>query len=90
MSAEVHTAKTTDVVGPLRDLMLQRAIHSVPILDTNGTLAGIVTSSDLIEEWPPQMGVQTVMTARSKRSLDIVRWSTAREPWSTSVFIISW
>ena len=22
MSAEVHTAKTTDVVGPLRDLML--------------------------------------------------------------------
>src|SRR5260221_644319 len=64
MSAEVHTAKTTDVVGPLRDLMLQRAIHSVPILDTNGRLAGIVTSSDLIEEWPPQMGVQTVMTRK--------------------------
>jgi CBS domain-containing protein len=62
MSAEVTTATTTDVVGPIRDLMMQRAIHSVPILHPDGSLAGIVTSSDLIEEWAPQMGVETVMT----------------------------
>ena len=62
MSEDVHTATTTDVVGPLRDLMLQQSIHSVPIVDGRGTLVGIVTSSDLVEEWAPAMGVQTVMS----------------------------
>jgi CBS domain-containing protein len=62
MSDVVKTAQTTDVVGPLRDLMLQDAIHSVPILDHDGKLVGIVTSSDLVEEWSPTMGVQTVMS----------------------------
>ena len=62
MSEVVKTARTTDVVGPLRDLMLQQAIHSVPILDPDDKLVGIVTSSDLVEEWAPEMGVQTVMT----------------------------
>jgi predicted transcriptional regulator len=64
MSTAVHTATTTDVVGPLRDLMMQESIHSVPILDPEGKLVGIVTSSDLIEEWAPEMGVQTVMTRK--------------------------
>ena len=62
MTAVVHTATTTDVVGPLRDLMIQHAVHSVPILDPDGRLVGIVTSSDLVEEWAPEMSVQTVMT----------------------------
>ena len=62
MSAVVHSATTTDVVGPLRDLMMDRGVHSVPILDGEGRLVGIVTSSDLVEEWAPEMGVQTVMT----------------------------
>jgi CBS domain-containing protein len=62
MTETVHTATTTDVVGPLRDLMLQQSVHAVPILDKDRRLAGIITSSDLVEEWAPQMGVQTVMT----------------------------
>src|SRR5688572_6153539 len=62
MSDVVKTATITDVVGPVRDLMLQHGIHSVPILDADGKLVGIVTSSDLVEEWAPQMGVQTVMS----------------------------
>lgn len=62
MSEVVKTARTSDVVGPLRDLMLQQAIHSVPVLDPDDKLVGIVTSSDLVEEWAPEMGVQTVMT----------------------------
>ena len=64
MSDIVETARTTDVVGPIRDLMLRLGIHSVPILDTDGRLVGIVTSSDLVEEWAPEMGVQTVMSRR--------------------------
>jgi CBS domain-containing protein len=62
MSDVVHTATTNDVVGPLRDLMLQQSVHSIPIVDAQGTLVGIVTSSDLVEEWAPEMGVQTVMS----------------------------
>ena len=54
MTAVVHTATTTDVVGPLRDRMIQHAVHSVPILDPDGKLVGIVTSSDLVEEWAPR------------------------------------
>jgi CBS domain-containing protein len=62
MSDVVHTASTTDVVGPLRDVMMKNDIHSVPIVDDHGALVGIITSSDLVEEWAPEMGVQTVMS----------------------------
>jgi predicted transcriptional regulator len=62
MSEVVHTATITDVVGPIRDLVIEQAIHSVPVLDAGGKLVGIVTSSDLVEEWAPQMGVVTVMS----------------------------
>lgn len=64
MSTEPITVSITDVVGPVRDLMLTRGIHSVPVLAADGTLAGIITSSDLVEEWAPQQGVETVMTDR--------------------------
>jgi CBS domain-containing protein len=64
MTTNVRTARVTDVVGPLRDVMLDEQIHAVPVLDEQDTLAGIVTSSDLIEEWAPEQGVQTVMTRR--------------------------
>jgi CBS domain-containing protein len=62
MTTNVTTARASDVIGPLRDVMLERRIHAVPVLDGDGSLVGIVTSSDLVEEWSPQMGVQTVMT----------------------------
>lgn len=62
MTTAVTTAKPSDVIGPLRDLMLEKHIGCVPIVDDSGALQGIVTSSDLVEEWAPQMGVQTVMS----------------------------
>jgi CBS domain-containing protein len=62
MSSDVTTASVNDVIGPLRDLMIERGIHAVPVLDGTATLVGIVTSSDLVEEWSPQMGVRTVMS----------------------------
>lgn len=63
MSAPVHTVRTTDVIGPLRDLMLTRGVHGVPVLDPDGAVVGIVTSSDLVEEWAPEQGVVTVMSS---------------------------
>jgi hypothetical protein len=63
MTHAVRTAHTTDVVGPLRDLMFDERLHAVPILDADGVIAGIITSSDLVEEWAPEQGVTTVMSS---------------------------
>ncbi len=63
MTQPVRTVKATEVVGPVRDLMLDNRLHGVPVVDEHGALVGIVTSSDLVEEWDPQQSVQTVMSA---------------------------
>lgn len=62
MTPEVQTVTKFDTVGPIRDLMLDGKIHSAPVLDTDGTLVGIVTATDLVEEWEPMLGVSTVMS----------------------------
>ena len=64
MSSEVKTVTSTEVVGPVRDLMIDGKIHCAPVVDETGALVGIVTSHDLIEEWAPEQGVVTVMTDR--------------------------
>lgn len=85
MSQVVETARITDVVGPVRDLMMQKAIHSVPVLDADDKLVGIVTSSDLVEEWAPQMGLQTVMSRnvetvpRHRSVVDAARTMVAKQ-----------
>lgn len=62
MTTDVKTARTEDVIGPIRDLMLDGELHGVPVVDSEGGLAGIITSSDLVEEWAPEQGVVTVMS----------------------------
>jgi len=63
MTANVRSVHANEVVGPIRDLMQDNQLHGVPVLDDAGRLVGIVTSSDLIEEWSPQMGVLSVMSS---------------------------
>lgn len=62
MTTDVHTVHSSEVIGPVRDLMLEKGIGCVPVLDDEQRLRGIITSTDLVEEWAPQMGVQTVMS----------------------------
>lgn len=62
MTTDVTTVTTTEVVGPMRDLMLDGGIHALPVLDRAGAVAGIVTSSDLVEEYAPELGVTAVMS----------------------------
>lgn len=62
MTTDVKTVQDTAVVGSLRDLMLD-GWHGVPVLGKDGATVGIVTSTDLVEEWDSGMGVTTVMTA---------------------------
>ena len=62
MSEPVRVVKSTEVVGPVRDLMLDADVHGVPVVDDDGGLVGIVTATDLVEEWSPQLGVVEVMS----------------------------
>jgi CBS-domain-containing membrane protein len=57
MSTEVRTVGTTELVGPVRDMLLGNGIHAVPVVDQAGKLVGIVTSWDLVEEWDAAQGV---------------------------------
>lgn len=62
MTTEVAMVRTTEMVGTVRRMMIEEGIHSVPILDDADKLQGIITSSDLVEEWDADMGVTMVMT----------------------------
>ena len=62
MITDVQTVTTAEVVGPMRDLMIDGGIHALPVLDDAGAVAGIVTSSDLVEEHAPELGVTAVMS----------------------------
>lgn len=48
MSRRVITAQVTDSVTDLRRIMVEENIGRIPLLDGNGSLAGIVTRSDLL------------------------------------------
>ncbi len=62
MVADVVVARPTDVVGELRDRMLDHRISALPVVDDDGHPVGIVTSNDLVEEHPPELGVTEVMS----------------------------
>ena len=63
MSTDVRTARVSDVIGPVRDTMLEHHIGCMPVVDDSGALRGIITSRDRVEEGSPMMGVATVMSA---------------------------
>jgi predicted transcriptional regulator len=62
MTNAVRTTRPSDVVGSLQDLMFDEGKHAVPIVESNGTLVGIVTSSDLVQPWASDDGVAQVMS----------------------------
>lgn len=62
MTSDVQTVATSEVVGTLRDMMLDGKIHALPVLGQDGAVAGIVTSTDLVEEYAPELGVTAVMS----------------------------
>ena len=63
MTAEVRSVASTEVIGEVRDLLLDGRIHAVPVTDATGRVVGILSSLDLVEEWSPHQGVVTVMSS---------------------------
>lgn len=49
MTPEPFTCKTSSTLGSVAAAMVERKIDSFPVLDEEGDLAGLVTSSDLLE-----------------------------------------
>ena len=62
MSSTVLTAAPDDLVGPVRDTMLDSGVHCVPVVDDAGHPVGVVSAWDLVEEYAPQEGIGNVMT----------------------------
>ena len=68
MTADLVTIETSDTVGRARDLMVGLGVHALPVLE-DGVAVGIVTSADLVEEWPAGEPLTTMMS-RSVRLVE--------------------
>lgn len=62
MTSELLSVRTRDLVGDVRDLVLDSGIHCVPVLDDEMHPVGIVTSWDLVEEYAPEESITNAMT----------------------------
>ncbi len=68
LTADLITIEPTDSIGRARDLMLGLGFHGLPVVEDD-SVVGIVTSADLVEEWPAGEPVATIMS-RAVRSVD--------------------
>lgn len=61
MTHDVVTLASSDPVDRARDLMLSLGIHGLPIVDDR-KVVGIVTSHDLVDDWPPGDPLGSIMS----------------------------
>lgn len=61
MTGDVVTLGPSDTIDRVRDLMQIHGISCVPVVD-QGRLCGIVTATDVVEEWPAEQAVGGVMS----------------------------
>jgi CBS domain-containing protein len=62
MTTDVRTLRPEDTVDRLRDVLYLHDIGSVLVVDGDRRPIGIVTASDVVEDWEPDQHVATVMT----------------------------
>lgn len=61
MTVDLIALVPGDRVGRARDLLLTLGIHALPVMDGNDAL-GIVTSTDLVDDWGEDESVTSIMT----------------------------
>lgn len=66
MSTDLVTVHASDSVGRARDLLAAIRIHALPVIE-DGRIVGILTTSDLADNWPDEHRVSKVMTAAPYR-----------------------
>lgn len=64
MTTNLLTVDPRDLVGGVRDLMLDSGIHCLPVVDNEGHPLGVVTSWDLVEEYAPEESVVNAMSSK--------------------------
>ena len=64
MTPDVEVASPNDLVGEVRQRMIDGGIGALPVVDGAGELVGIVTANDLVEEHPAQLAISEVMSDR--------------------------
>lgn len=64
MTPAPFTIERSELVGPVRDAMLDSGIHCLPVTDPQGHPVGIVSSWDLVEEYAPQESIENAMTRK--------------------------
>lgn len=62
MVPRVIVARVDETIGAIRRKMRQHRIHAIPVLDEQHRPAGIITSSDLVEEVDSGRQVAEIMT----------------------------
>ncbi len=62
MSTTVTTVHVNEVIGPIRDTIIFGGISAVPVVGDDGQVLGILTASDLVEEYAPRESVRSAMT----------------------------
>lgn len=61
MTVDLIAVLPDDQVGRARDLLLTLGLHALPVMKGNDVL-GIVTSTDLVDDWPDDELVSAAMT----------------------------
>ncbi len=63
METAVVKASPEDSVAKLRDRMSTHDVGAIPVVDDTGVLVGIVTSDDLVTDYPATLPTKRIMTA---------------------------
>jgi CBS domain-containing protein len=61
MSGDVVTVPLHETVTAARRTMLRHHVHALPVVDGDGALVGMITSSHLVDRWPAETLVQHAM-----------------------------
>ena len=61
MTDDLITIRPTDTIGQARDLVLALGINALPVVE-DGQVVGILTSSDLADDWSEDLAVSVAMT----------------------------
>jgi CBS domain-containing membrane protein len=70
MTADVLTIRTSDDVLAARELMYEKNIRHVPVVDDEGTLVGLITDRDLLSRaLPPEIDLPLTTRQDMLRSL---------------------
>ena len=64
MIPAVYVGKEDRTVGQVRELMDEKGIHALPVVNEAGEAVGMVTSSDVLGEVPAEMPISEVMVGK--------------------------